>query len=129
MGAKTRYQRDIVPNHLFLSADDTNDINDNQEKREKFFRKAGQLFIERRYLMGHMFYNVELQKWHFFYFDQRDTRNSENHWHYGSHIHFLNYLWPEYSPRSLWEALRDRKPKIRRSLHIRLEATQLSKDG
>jgi hypothetical protein len=55
-------------------------------------RKMFQLFEERQYLVGHMFYTADLHEWDFFCFDQPDVEQQKrNHWKKGSHVHFLNW--------------------------------------
>ena len=58
----------------------------------KAARKMSQLFKDRRYLVGHLFFTLDYSKWHFFCFDQRDLETRGNHWKEGSHVHFVNWL-------------------------------------
>ena len=59
----------------------------------KAVRKMSQIFVERRYLVGHIFHVPDLTKWHFFCFDQRDLEGDKpNHWKEGSHVHFTNWV-------------------------------------
>jgi hypothetical protein len=69
---------------------------------EKAVRKMSQMFEERRYLVGHMFFTPDLSKWHFFCFDQRDLETKGNHWKEGSHVHFVNWLWPVQDAKAVW---------------------------
>ena len=70
----------------------------------KASRKIFQLFKERKWLVGHMFYSTNYWEWHFFCFDQRDIVQDEpNHWSEGPHIHFINWLWSGYNGQSLWK--------------------------
>jgi hypothetical protein len=85
----------------------------------KFFRKASQIFRVRRYLVGHLFYSGNHRYWHFFYFDQRDQSTHSNHWKHGPHIHFINWLWPNYTAKSLWHEFTSVNPKMRGALHIK----------
>jgi hypothetical protein len=69
---------------------------------QPFIRKVSQILKERRVLVSHMFYNST--RWHLFYSDQRDREEGrQNHWVRGSHIHFVNDLWPGYDPEKLWD--------------------------
>jgi hypothetical protein len=83
----------------------------------KFAAKVRNLFATRKYLSAHLFYNDA--KWHLFYFTFRDMEDEDpNHWKHGSHVHFVNYLWPDYRPEQLEELLfSDRHAKIN-SIHI-----------
>jgi hypothetical protein len=83
-------------------------------------RKIGQIFKDRRYLVGHIFYIPDLSEWHFFQFDQRDLEHERgNHWKEGPHVHFLNWLWPNYDAKTLWENFSSGKAKLTDSLHVR----------
>jgi len=87
-------------------------------KAKKFMSKIGQIFVERRYLVVHVFYN-EL-KWHLFYFDQRDIeKERRNHWKEGSHIHFVNYLWPNHDLGNLWEIFDKSNASVGGKIHIK----------
>lgn len=90
---------------------------DRASLRRKFVRKISQIFKERRLFVAHTFFNSE--RWHAFYFDQRD-RSAEpgNHWKGGAHLHFVNHLWPEYDLGTFWRSTNEDNPKFRGSLHI-----------
>lgn len=64
--------------------------------------KMSQSFLDRRYLVGHMFFTPDRSKWHLFCFDQRDLQMTGNHWGKGSHVHFVNWLWPNLKADSVW---------------------------
>ncbi len=118
------HYRDYVPEHLYLNDKDTAALAANpggllQPDARKAVRKIGQMFKDRRYLVGHIFYLPDLSKWHFFQFDQRDIEDGENHWKEGAHIHFLNWLWPNYGAKTLWEDFTSGRAKINDSLHVR----------
>jgi len=85
---------------------------------QKTVRKIGQIFKDRRYLVGHIFYVPDLSEWHFFQFDQRDLEDGKNHWKEGAHIHFLNWLWPNYDAQTLWMNFTSGKDNLNDSLHI-----------
>jgi hypothetical protein len=83
-------------------------------------KKINQIFHQRRLLAAHIFINR--QRWHIFYFDQRDMdASSQNQWKHGSHIHFVNDLWPNYDPQVIWNLLELAKTPIKDSLHIRYD--------
>jgi len=118
------YQRDIISPHLNPNENKFGFILNKRllgsEQERKIFRKMFQLFRERRYLVAHVFYVPPgLKYWHFFYFDQRDILEKNNHWHYGPHIHFINYLWPEYTARGIWKQFTTGKSKLNKAIHIR----------
>ena len=115
---------DHVPDHLHLTDKDTealaaNSVGPLQPGAQKAINKISQMFKDRRYLVGHIFYVPDLTEWHFFQFDQRDLEDKENHWKEGAHIHFLNWLWPNYEPKTLWANFTSGKAKMNDSLHVR----------
>ena len=118
------HYRDLVPEHLHPKPEEIQGIPLTvgaklEGKPLTFFNKVQQIFRDRRYLVGHMFYSSNLKYWHFFYFDQRDLSRYGNHWKHGPHIHFLNFLWPEYTCETLWNQFITRNPTLRSSMHIR----------
>ncbi len=118
------HQRDFQDETLRLNQVDIRSITANpigplDEKGLKAFTKIQQLYKTRRYLVGHMFHTPNFEYWHFFYFDQRDTSHSQNHWIAGPHIHFINYLWPNQSAASIWSQFTVGNPKMSGALHIR----------
>jgi hypothetical protein len=62
-------------------------------------------------------------EWHCFYNSYQDAQSDNNHWEYGSHIHFVNYLWPNHSKKEIWESFDKRSTDISDSFHIRYEKT------
>jgi hypothetical protein len=119
------HYQDHVPEHLHLNDQDTaalaaNPVGPLQPGAQKAVRKLGQMFKDRKYLVGHIFYVPDLTEWHFFQFDQRDLEDERgNHWKEGAHVHFLNWLWPNYDAKTLWENFISGKAKINDSLHVR----------
>lgn len=85
---------------------------------KKFMVKLGQLHRERRALAAHIFYTPSHRYWHLFYFDNRDTSESKNHWKHGSHIHYVSDLWPTLSLRDAWSQVTSGKLAIP-SIHVR----------
>ncbi len=117
------HHRDFVPEHLVPKKGDINKIVANEAgvlegQSQKIVNKLGQIFVQRRLLSGHMFYVPDHSFWHFFYFDQRDTSRRDNHWKNGSHIHFINHLWPDRTAKSVWEEFTTGKPIMKNSIHI-----------
>ena len=111
--------QEYQPEEAQLTDDDLDILRrQDREKLPKFVNKLRNLFQVRKYLSAHLFYNDA--KWHVFYFSFRDMEErNPNHWKHGSHVHFVNYLWPDYRPEQLEELLfSDRRTKIN-SIHIR----------
>jgi len=116
------YYREIVPSDLrpvlkslpqiskeIISVSDTSVL----------LKKLSQVIKVRRQLVGHMFHTKDVKKWHFFYFDQRDTSEWDNHWEYGSHVHLINHLWPNHDPIYVLKEFLEDKPHLKGSIHIR----------
>ena len=83
----------------------------------KYLNKVSQIFRERRLLSAHVFYNNT--KWHLFYFDLDDIDEGDNHWTHGSHIHFVNYLWPNLDINNLCGLFDKAESRAAGKLHIR----------
>lgn len=118
------HHRDHVPEHLHPTDDDlaalsANGVGPLTPDAQKCVRKLGQIFKDRCYLVGHIFYTPDLSQWHFFQFDQRDTQDGKNHWKQGAHIHFLNWLWPNHDAQTVWTSFTSGKVKLNDSLHVR----------
>lgn len=115
--------KDFIPQHLNPSLEERKALIENSPgpvtgKAKKFVSKVSQLFKDRRYLVGHIFYNKN--KWHLFYFDQRDSEKRKNHWIEGPHIHFVNYLWGV-NVDQLWSSFNTRRGGFSKGLHIKYE--------
>jgi len=116
------YYREIVPDDLqplLNSLPNVQYDKINALQQSNLLRKLAQVVKVRRQLVGHMFHNRDVTLWHFFYFDQRDTLENGNHWEHGSHVHFINYLWPNRDAVYILKEFLEEKPFIRGSLHIR----------
>jgi hypothetical protein len=122
------HYRDHVPEHLNptdadLAALAANPVGPLQPAAKKAVTKMRQIFRDRRYLVGHIFYVPDLSEWHFFQFDQRDLEDERgNHWKEGAHIHFLNWLWPNYDAKTVWANFTSGKVKLNDSLHVKYVA-------
>jgi hypothetical protein len=90
----------------------------------KAVSKMTQSFEDRRYLVGHMFFTPDKSKWHFFCFDQRDLNSAGNHWEKGSHVHFVNWLWPNLTADSVWSNFVTTDCRPGADLHLRLVEPQ-----
>jgi hypothetical protein len=115
--------KEFQPDEAQLSEDDINvfrrdDAKELKLKLLKIKRKLTNLYDVRKYTSAHLFQSDE--KWHLFYFTLRDVESGKNQWQLGSHIHFVNYLWPHYRVEELQELLfASRRIQIADSLHIR----------
>jgi len=126
--------RDIVPEHMKPSHSEHKALTDNGvgplgPEAAKAVRKMAQIFEERRNLVGHMFYSQDLTKWHFFCFDLRDVEERRpNHWKGGSHVHFMNWLWPNQNAQSVWSEFVTGNYKPGSSIHLRFLAERAETD-
>ena len=116
--------RDFVPEKLQIKHEDFDALSDLKlgEKIDGqakiFFNKIDQMSIQRRFLIAHLFIKIDnKEKWHLFYFDQKDL--NDNHWRGGSHLHFVNYLWPNYNPNDIWDTFNKSNASIGGKLHIK----------
>jgi hypothetical protein len=119
------HYRDHVPEHLHPSEAEWKALADNglgllKSEAAKTVSKMTQMFVERRYLVGHMFVTPDRSKWHFFCFDQRDLEKGKpNHWKEGSHVHFVNWLWPGQDAQAVWTNFIEGDYRPGNSLHLR----------
>jgi hypothetical protein len=113
------HQRDIIPEQLRIQKGECGLLLD-PTKNQKAATKILQVFRDRRFLVGHIFYTADLVRWHFFYFDQRDlgADPEQVHWRDGSHIHFINHLWPNFTAQGIWDRFLTKDPLVSGSLHI-----------
>ncbi len=112
------------PSHLMIDKKDLDSLHDaekNDETKSKIGTKIKQLFKERRYLVGHLFIDHKTGDWHFFYFDQRDLEENENHWKLGSHVHMVNKFWTHLRPNDLWERFVRDAETAKGALHLRFD--------
>lgn len=120
-----RHHRDFTPPHLHPSDEEVAALGSSKPGQaasplaQKFMRKVGAIFEERRLVNGHMFAMPDQSDWHFFYFDQRDMDEYNNHWVHGPHIHYLNYLWPRRTAQSVWVEFVSGNPNMKGALHVR----------
>lgn len=85
----------------------------------KFATKVFQLFEEQRALAAHLFYTPDHRCWHLFYFDNRDTAESRNHWRHGAHIHFVSNLCAGLSFEEAWGQVESGRLAFHSKLHLR----------
>lgn len=89
---------------------------------KKFVSKMFQLFRERRMLAAHLFFTPNHQYWHLFYFDNRDTEESKNHWKCGAHIHYISDLWSTLSLREAWSQVTSGRVTVPNKVHLRYQS-------
>jgi hypothetical protein len=105
---------EYVPENRRLTKSDRTYMRDKEPK--EFISKINAIFEERKNYMIHLFESGE--KWHCFYYTYKDMEPVS--WKHGPHLHFVNYLWPEYGKRQVWESFDKRQHNIE-SVHIRLQ--------
>jgi hypothetical protein len=117
--------RDKVPTHLVPSDSEIEALKSTPAgtllsgDAAKAARKMSQSLEDRRYLVGHMFFTPDYTKWHFFCVDQRDLESTGNHWKEGSHVHFVNWLWPGQDAKSEWSTFVTEDDRPARAIHLR----------
>ncbi|MCJ7516214.1 MAG: hypothetical protein MUO89_09695 [Dehalococcoidia bacterium] len=107
---------EYVPENRRLTESDRTVLIKNEPK--KFFGKIRALFKERKNYMVHLFESDKI--WHLFYYTYHEMEADKNKWKHGPHLHFVNYLWPEYTKRKVWESFDKREHNIN-GVHIRLK--------
>ena len=117
--------RDKVPPHLIPKDSEIEALQNTPAgavvagEAAKAVSKMSQFFIDRRYLVGHMFFTADKSRWHFFCFDQRDVSTTGNHWEKGSHVHFVNWLWPNFNADTVWQNFTIDDDRPGSDLHLR----------
>ena len=91
---------------------------------KKAVRKIFQMFKQRKWVVGHLFYTEDLSLWHLFYFDIQDLSESENHWSEGRHAHYVSSLWPQHKLPEVWEKFCSKSKDIGGSVHIRFRKNE-----
>jgi len=116
-----------VPANVHLTKKNIEAIKNNgrgELKRDarKAVKKMFQAPIQVKRTMAHMFYRCDHKFWHFLYFDLKDIAKSGNHWDYGSHIHYVSWLWPNLECQDVWSAYcQNGKKDIGGSKHIKFK--------
>ena len=116
--------RDFHPKNLSLTSEDSSKIPDlsigpPKKEEDKAMKKFNQFFHDRRYLVGHLFFNPKHCNWPFFYFDNRDLSPYGNHFKRGPHVHLMNHLWPQHTYKSVWKEFNEGNPRMKGAVHIR----------
>ena len=93
-------------------------------KAKKLITKIAQTFEERRLFAAHLFYAPTHERWHLFYFDQRDQDEAQNHWKHGAHIHYLSSVCLKLPLPSVWERVQAAKLGFSKSFHLRYKDTR-----
>jgi hypothetical protein len=107
---------EYVPDHLEITTDDKQSLyNGNATSVSK---KLNPLLRERRVIHAHLLYRG--YEWHCFYFSYEDIEIEEkNHWEFGSHLHYISYLWSNFTKKQVWHAFDRRTTKLSGNQHIR----------
>ncbi len=109
---------EYVPDHLEITEDDRENMKTGKPKT--FTKKVHSTMLERRHISVHFFERG--LEWHCFYFSYDDIKSNEgNHWEYGSHLHYVSHLWPEYSKDQVLTQFDKRSTDISGNFHIRFE--------
>jgi hypothetical protein len=106
---------EYVPKNRRLTESDRTALIKNEP--EKFYSKIRSIFKERKNYMVHLFESDKI--WHCFYNTYHEMEADTCQWKHGPHLHFVNYLWPEYTKRKVWESFDNREHNID-GVHIRL---------
>jgi hypothetical protein len=106
---------EFVPSHLKVLDSDINELHKGNSR--KFMKKVDGILSERKRL--HIHYLEKDNQWHCFYYTYEDIELENNHWKYGPHAHYINYLWPEYKKKNILKSFDKRSVDIS-GLHIRL---------
>jgi len=113
-----------IPKHLFptekdhLSLTHTNGLLD--ERAKKVVSRITQLFKERKWTAGHLFYTPNYSYWHLFYFEIKDLNEEDNHWKKGGrHLHYISDLWPNYNMNDIWQLFCSGSKDFGDNVHIR----------
>lgn len=116
-------RREIVPEHLRLDHEDFEAFSRGPADAhgQKAIRKTSQFFRDRKVLVGHMLHTPNLARWHFFYFSERDYDPHFSRWEHGAHVHFVNWLWPQYSAETVWQQFQSGNALDLDGVHIRFD--------
>lgn len=105
-----------------ISAIKNNGIGALNKNAKKAINKLFQMPKQIKRQTAHIFYNKKY--WHMFYFDIRDQSKYKNHWKYGSHLHYVSWLWPNLTAQSAWRSFcNDGKKNFGKDLHIKFIKT------
>ena len=118
---------DYVPPHLETRKEDWNitqadEATRNSKEGKKHLRRLFKSHGQRKYKVGHMFMSKEhshpISQWHFIFFEINELNKTENHWILGSHIHMVNYHWPNIYCQEVWNDFINNKKFPSAKLHI-----------
>lgn len=117
---------EFVPQHLKISNSDISNLKDSAPRQ--FLKKIDGIFLERRRIHVHLFERVD--QWHCFYYSYSDIESdSKSHWKYGSHLHYVSYLWPNCQKGKIWASFDERSTDISGNVHIRLIPFPIANDS
>jgi hypothetical protein len=90
---------------------------------KKFLVVFNRLRHESWWAAAHLFYTPGFYEWHLFIFHHHDLDvEDDNHWTGGTHMHFVNWLWPRLDPERVWKEFMRTGKKPGSSLHLRHES-------
>lgn len=112
---------EIVPEHLLPTEEDNGAIiaGPTDARGNKFARKISQIFEERRVWSFHALFTPPKDRWHVFYFNQRDMNEGPNHWKGGPHIHYSRQGYVNDTFDNMWARVLTRPVKPPSGEHIR----------
>jgi hypothetical protein len=90
--------------------------NPGDKAHQKLVSKMGSVFSQRRFLTVHVIV-ASPHRWHVVFFTQNDMQGE--HWERRPHVHFANYLWPEYSLDKVLKVFSDPAGWLSGSIHLR----------
>src|SRR5688500_15082667 len=114
---------EYVPEHLIITEKDRSDLHRGELK--PMAKKFASTMEERRQIHVHLFEKNSM--WHCFYFSYDDLHDgSASHWTHGSHLHFINHLWPKYSGDEVWALFDTRHTNVSGVVHVRFKQFEYS---
>jgi hypothetical protein len=120
LSCRSKYKLFIPSNYKICNLDLNVSKNGNSRNLSSKMRSIMQ---QRKKTHVHLF--EKGNEWHCFYFDFHDLDNGrvfgeKSHFKYGSHLHYLSHLWPEFSKNQVWNSF-DKRDVNLPSTHIKME--------
>lgn len=112
----------LLPTSRDLAAMSSNGVGALSRGARKAVAKTFQIFKDRRLFAAHLFYSPSEKYWHLFYFDQRDTEATANHWRIGGpHIHYSRESFCREPLAEVWAKICGTPICPPKSVHIRYD--------